>query len=162
MSLNACAKETDGDQKFSPRKSATNQGDFAASRNLSSLSALFIRGSAGRFHHAHVVADTRRNKMRKFAKIALGAMLLAGAATAMASAPADARVVVGVGVGPGYYGPAPAPYPYDYNCAYYGYCGYPAPAYPAYYGGYYGPSIALGFGGGWHGGGHWHGGHGHH
>ena len=36
--------------------------------------------------------------MKKFAKIALGALLLTGAATAMATAPADARVVVGVGV----------------------------------------------------------------
>lgn len=88
--------------------------------------------------------------MKKFAKIALSALLLTGAVTAMTAAPAEARVVVGVGVGPGYVGPAPYPY-YGYNCAYYGpaYCGY-----PGYYG--YGPGVELGFGGWWGG----HGGHG--
>ena len=109
--------------------------------------------------------------MKKFAKVALGGLILAGAATAVASSPADARVVVGFGVGPGYYGPAYYPRiscdPYSrwydpYRCGYYG---------PAYYRGYYGPSyygpsIGFSFGGGgwghggWHGGG-WHGG-GHH
>lgn len=96
--------------------------------------------------------------MKKFAKVALGAVMLAGAATAVASSPADARVVVGVGIGaPGYYG---GPYYggcyryYDpYYCGYYG---------PAYYGGYYGPGFAFGWGGwrggGWHGGGGFHGG----
>lgn len=104
--------------------------------------------------------------MKRFAKIALGALLMAGAATAMTAAPADARVVVGLGVGPGYYGAPPPAYPYrSYDCYYYGYCGYPA--YPAYYG-YYGPpavSLGFGWGGGWHDGwrGGWHGGwHGHH
>ena len=43
--------------------------------------------------------------MKKFAKVALAAVMLAGAATAVASAPAEARVFVGVGIGaPGYYG----------------------------------------------------------
>jgi len=111
--------------------------------------------------------------MKTFAKVALGALLLAGAATAVASSPADARVVVGLGFGgPAYYGPAYYPRyscdPYSrryspYRCGYYG---------PAYYGGYYGPSyygpsIGFSFGGGWGrggwhgGGGGWHGG-GHH
>jgi hypothetical protein len=103
--------------------------------------------------------------MKKFAKVALGALMVAGAATAVASSPAQARVVVGFGVGPGYgYGPAYYPRyscdPYSrwyspYRCGYGGYYG------PAYYGpSYYaGPSIGFSFGGGW---GHrgWHGGHG--
>jgi hypothetical protein len=102
--------------------------------------------------------------MKRFAKIALGALAIAGAATAITAAPADARVVVGFGIGPTYYAPPPPVYPYrSYDCYYYGYCGYPAyPAYPAYYGGYYGPpavSLGFGFGGGWHGG-HWGGWHG--
>ena len=46
--------------------------------------------------------------MRKFAKIALSALMLAGAATATTVAvttPADARVAIGIGLGaPGYYG----------------------------------------------------------
>jgi hypothetical protein len=96
--------------------------------------------------------------MKRFAKIALGALAIAGAATAMTAAPADARVVVGFGVGPTYYAPPPPPpvYPYrSYDCYYYGYCGYPA-YYPGYY---YGPpavSFGFGWGGGWHHG--WHGG----
>jgi|SRR5581483_5377249 len=105
--------------------------------------------------------------MKKFAKIALGALIVAGAATAMTAAPAEARVVVGFGVGPTYYAPPPPPpaYPYSsYDCYYYGYCGYPA--YAPYYGPsyYYGPSIGFSFGGGWGHGGHWGGGHwgGHH
>ena len=101
--------------------------------------------------------------MKKFAKVALGTLMLAGAVTAVASSPADARVVVGFGVGPGYYGPAYYPRyacdPYSrwynpYRCDYYG------PAYgPAYYGpAYYGPSIGFSFGGGGWGHGGWHGG----
>ena len=61
--------------------------------------------------------------MRTFAKFALGALMVAGAATATTAAmtsPAEARVAVGFSIGgPGYYG-------------YYG---------PAYYGGYYGPAY---------------------
>ena len=85
--------------------------------------------------------------MKRFAKIALGAVLMAGAATAIAS-PASARVFVGIGV-PAVYGAAPACDPYSpyYNPAY---CGYG----PAYVGG---PVIGFGFGGGFHGGG-FHGG----
>jgi hypothetical protein len=106
--------------------------------------------------------------MKKFAKVALSALLLAGAATAVASSPADARVVVGFGVGPGYYGYGPAYYP-GYSCDPYSrwYSPYRCGGYygPAYYGGYYGPSyygpsIGFSFGGGGWGHGGWHGGHG--
>src|SRR5262249_25310652 len=110
--------------------------------------------------------------MKKFAKVALSALLLAGAATAVASSPADARVVVGFGAGPGYYGYGPAYYPRyscdpysrwysPYRCGYGGYGGYYGG--PAYYGpAYYGPSIGFSFGGGGWGGhrGGWGGGHG--
>ena len=63
--------------------------------------------------------------MRKFAKIALGALMVAGAATATTAAmtsPAEARggFSFSIGGGPGYYG------------GYYG---------PSYYGGYYGPAY---------------------
>jgi len=67
-------------------------------------------------------------KMRKFTKLALGALMVAGAATATTAAmtsPAEARVSVGIGFGfPGY--------GYGYAAPYYG------PAYydPYYYGGY--------------------------
>jgi hypothetical protein len=89
----------------------------------------------------------RRPLMKRFAKIALGAVMLAGAATAIAS-PASAGVYVGVGA-PVAYGAAPACDPYSpYYSPYY--CGYG----PAYVGG---PVIGFGFGGGWHGGG-FHGG----
>jgi hypothetical protein len=48
--------------------------------------------------------------MRKFAKTAIAALLLTGAATALTTAPAQARVSIGIGIGPaygpGYYGPA--------------------------------------------------------
>ena len=92
--------------------------------------------------------------MKKFAKFALGAAVLAGAAT-MAATPADARVSVGFGIGipgPVYYG---APY-YNYNCDPYSRfydpyrCGYYAPGY--YYGG---PDVVIGgsFGGGFRDGG---------
>lgn len=104
--------------------------------------------------------------MNKFAKITLGALVVAGASLAATGA-ADARVSVGIGIGaPGYYGP-PA---YSYSCDPYSRwydpyrCGYYA---PGYYGpAYYGPSFYVGghFGGG-HGGGrggfHGGGGHGH-
>lgn len=83
--------------------------------------------------------------MKRFAKIALGAVLMAGAAIA---SPASARVFVGVGA-PMAYGPAPVCDPYSpYYDPYY--CGY----WPGYVGG---PVIDFGFGGGWHGGG-FHGG----
>ena len=75
--------------------------------------------------------------MKKFAKFALGAVMLAGAATVVAATPADARVSVGIGIGvPGYYY-GPSYYP-RYNCDPYSrfydpyYCGgYARP----YYGG---------------------------
>lgn len=96
--------------------------------------------------------------MKKFAKVALGALLMAGAATAVASSPAEARVVVGLGFGgPAYY-PAPG---YYYSCNPYSRfydpyrCDYYPPSY--YYGGYYGPSVVFGFGGGH--GGYWRGDH---
>jgi hypothetical protein len=90
--------------------------------------------------------------MKRFAKITLGALLMAGAATAVAS-PASARVFVGVGA-PLAYGAAPVCDPYSpYYNPYY--CGYG----PAYVGG---PVIGFGFGGGFHGdafhGGGFHGG----
>jgi len=85
--------------------------------------------------------------MKRFAKIALGALLMAGAATTIA-APASARVFVGLGT-PVVYGGAPACDPYSpYYSPYY--CGYG----PGYVGG---PVIGFGFGGGFHGGG-FHGG----
>ena len=85
--------------------------------------------------------------MKRFAKLALGAVLMAGAATAIAS-PASARVFVGIGA-PAVYGAAPACDPYSpYYNPYY--CGYG----PTYVGG---PVIGFGFGGGFHGGG-FHGG----
>jgi hypothetical protein len=88
--------------------------------------------------------------MKHFTKIALGALMLAGAAT-VAAAPASARVVVGIGA-PVAYAPGPVCNPYSpyYNP---NYCGYG----PAYVGG---PVVGFGFGGwhdGWHGGG-FHGG----
>jgi uncharacterized membrane protein YgcG len=96
--------------------------------------------------------------MKKFAKLALGAAVLAGAA-AMAATPADARVSVGFGIGvpaPVYYG---APY-YNYTCDPYSRfydpyrCGYYAPSYGYGYG-YGGPSLVIGgsFGGGFRDGG---------
>ncbi len=98
--------------------------------------------------------------MKKFAKLALSALFVAGAATAMASSPADARVVVGLGFGgPAYY-PAPGysyfcdPYSrwYDpYRCDYYPPAYYGGGYYGSGYGGYYGPGVVFGFGGGWHG-----------
>ena len=76
--------------------------------------------------------------MKRFAKIALGALILAGAATA-AAAPASARVVVGLGL------PVAAPVSCDPYSRFYDpyYC---RPAYAA-------PVIGFGFGG-WHGGFH--------
>jgi hypothetical protein len=143
--------------KKTARNSSINQGDFAACGNTSRF-ARYSYEVQPRAVIVGQVTNTRRIEMKKFAKIALGALLLTGAATAMAAAPADARVVVGVGVGPGYYGPGPAPYPY-YGCGYYSpyACGY-----PGYYG-YYGPSFGIGIGGWGHGGyrGGFHGG-GHH
>ena len=83
--------------------------------------------------------------MKRFARIALGAVMLTGAATAIA-APASARVFVGVGAPIGY-NAAPVCDPYSrYYSPYYCSTG------PAYVGG---PVIGLGFGGGWRDG--WHG-----
>lgn len=88
--------------------------------------------------------------MKRFAKIALAAVLTASAATAISS-PGSARVFVGVGA-PLAYDAAPVcdPYSSHYNPYY---CGYG----PAYVGG---PVIGFGFGGGWGGfhGGSFHGG----
>jgi hypothetical protein len=85
--------------------------------------------------------------MKRLAKLALGGLVLAGAAT-IATVPADARVFVGIGA-PVAYGPDPICNPYSpYFRPYY--CGYG----PAYVGG---PVIRFGFGGwhhGWHDG--WH------
>jgi hypothetical protein len=93
--------------------------------------------------------NQRRPIMKRFTKIALGALVLAGTAT-IAAAPASAGVVVGIGA-PLAYAPGPACNPYSpYYNPYY--CG------PGYVGG---PVIGFGFGG-WHGGFHgggFHGGH---
>jgi hypothetical protein len=83
-------------------------------------------------------------KMKRFTKIALGALMLAGAAT-FAAAPASARVFVGVGA-PIAYAPGPVCAPYSPYCNPY-YCGYG----PAYEGG---PVLGFGYGCGWHGGFH--------
>jgi hypothetical protein len=114
--------------------------------------------------------------MKRFAKLALGAALLAGTAFAVAT-PASARVSIGIGVGvpgPGYYGPAYGPppgavcdpysrwydpytcdqyYGADYDDYYYGpslfYDGfwYSGPLRSRYYGG----QRQFYVGGGWHG-----------
>ena len=45
--------------------------------------------------------------MKNFVKVALGALMVAGATvatTAAMTAPAQARVSIGIGIGPGYYG----------------------------------------------------------
>ena len=117
--------------------------------------------------------------MKKFAKLALGALAL-GAATFAAAAPAAAQVSFGIGVGPAY-GGYYAPPAYSYSCDPYSRfydsyrCGYYEPSYyaPRYYApsygyGYRGPSIVIGgsFGGrggygGYHGGGGWNGGNNH-
>lgn len=95
--------------------------------------------------------------MKTFAKIAFGALVLAGVTTLAATAPAQAQVSVGIGFGgPSYYGqayyPAPA-YRYTYSCDRYSRyydpyrCDYYAPAYygPAYYPRpYYGPNVYIG------------------
>jgi hypothetical protein len=95
--------------------------------------------------------------MKRFTKIALGAVMLAGAAAAIAS-PASARVFVGMGA-PLVYNTAPVCDPYS---AYYNpyYCGY-GPAYVGspvigfgFGGGFGGGFHGGGFGGGFHGGGH--------
>ena len=72
--------------------------------------------------------------MKRFAKLALGAVLLAGAAAAMTT-PADARVSIGIGIGVpsgGYYGPG-----YGYNA----YCDPYSDYYDPYYCRGYGPST---------------------
>ena len=94
--------------------------------------------------------------MKNFAKLALGALMVAGAATATTAAmtsPAEARVSVGIGLGfPGYYGGYYGPR--YYGPRYYSPYAYPAYYDPYYYPGYYGPSIYFGGGlRGWHGGG---------
>jgi hypothetical protein len=152
------------------------KGFFDPASNAPCLKSLFMCGSAAR-DQDDAKLSTRRLEMKKFAKVALSAMLLAGAATAVASAPAQAQVSVGIGVGPGYYDYGPDYYVPRYSCDPYSRwyspyrCGYGPAYYRGYYGPsyYYGPSIGFSFGGGWgghrggwdrgHGG--WHGG-GHH
>jgi hypothetical protein len=142
-------------------------GYFAFRRNGLPAFTLFICGSADPLQnpsHWGPVLEQRRPVMKTFAKLALGALMVAGATAATTAAittPAEARVSVGIGIGvPGYYGGYYGPR-YDYGCYRYGYydCAYPYPAYYdpyPYYGGYYGPSVY--FGGGWGGGRGWHGG----
>ena len=87
--------------------------------------------------------------MKNFAKITLGALVIAGASLAATTA-ADAQVSFGIGIGsPGYYGP-PA---YSYSCDRYSRwydpyrCDYYAPSYyaPRYYAPrYYGPRFYVG------------------
>ena len=115
--------------------------------------------------------------MKRIAKIALGALLLAGA-TAVTTAPADAHVSFGISVGvPGYYGPPPGYYgrpdpycdPYSsyydpYDCDDYG----PPGTWdePVFYDGiwfngplrwrWYGGHRQFYYHGGWHGGSGWH------
>ncbi len=115
--------------------------------------------------------------MKRIAKLALGAVLMAGTAFAVAT-PAAARVSVGIGIGvPGYYGPPPRYAVCDPYSRYYD------PYYCGDYDYYYGPPLFIdGFWfnnggryrdydgrreywvhGGWHGysgggGGHWSGG----
>ena len=123
--------------------------------------------------------------MNRIGKAAIGAVMMAGAATAAtlaATEAAQAGVHVGIGIGipgpgpvyegyygPGYYPPGPCAY---YNYYYSGYCGYPMYSDPVWIGGvwYNGPHYYRWWGGqpyvwahgGWHGdfrGGHagrWH------
>ena len=88
--------------------------------------------------------------MKRFGKIALGGVMLAGAATALTT-PASAAVGVTLGVGPAYYGP-PAGAVCDPYSRYYD---------PYQCNGYYGPSVAIGgyWGGYWRGGHYYHGFH---
>ncbi|MGH6827360.1 MAG: hypothetical protein ACREFW_00445 [Rhizomicrobium sp.] len=81
--------------------------------------------------------------MKHFAKIALGAVMVAGAAAAVAQ-PASAAVSFGIGIGPNYYGPPAAPVCDPYN-RYYNpyYCT------PAYYNYGYGYAPTIGFWSGW-------------
>ena len=126
--------------------------------------------------------------MKRFGKLAIGALMLAGSAvgaTVATTAPADAHVSVGIGIGvpgPVYAGPRYYGNPCDsprYRYYHQGYCYGYGPAYygPSYYGyydqGYYGPGYYEPYAGGfwftdsfghrrWHGG-SFHGGgfHGH-
>ncbi|HEY8698172.1 MAG TPA: hypothetical protein VIM02_11165 [Rhizomicrobium sp.] len=86
--------------------------------------------------------------MKRFGKLALGALMLGG--LAIAADPASARVGVSVGIGVPAYG-------YAHSCGWYAYHGFAAPAYcydDGYYGGY-GPVVYGSFGfrdrwGRWH------------
>jgi hypothetical protein len=142
-------------------------------------------GSAGARKIRPTAASSAAEKgikaMKRFAKVALGALMMAGAATATTLAttgPADARVSIGIGIGipgpgvyegyygPGYYPPGPCG---GYNYYYSGYCGYPVYDGPVWFDGawYRGPHYYRWYGGqpwvwahgGWHGGyrGGWHG-----
>jgi len=91
--------------------------------------------------------------MTRFRKLALGALMVAGAA--IGAAPANAGVSVGIGVG------VPGPYYAAPPCAYGpAYCGYNSYNYPVFVGGtwVYGPRYYRWWGGHpwvwWHGG--WH------
>jgi hypothetical protein len=84
--------------------------------------------------------------MTKFTKFALGALMMAGAATAVSATPAAAQVSFGIGIGPAYGYRAVVP---RFSCDPYSYyydayrCGYYAPYYPGYA---YGPSLSFRFG----------------
>jgi len=56
---------------------------------------------AQRENHFEVQAMRKETPVNKFAKITLGALVVAGA-TLAATAGAEARVSVGIGIGPGY------------------------------------------------------------
>jgi hypothetical protein len=99
---------------------------------------LFMCGSAGASQIPVMVrgepVEQRRDEMRTFAKFALGALMVAGAATATTAAmtsPAEARGSFSFSFGyPGYYGGYYGGYPYApayYDPYYYR-------PYPAYYG----------------------------
>src|ERR1700749_614462 len=99
------------------------------------LTTPFMQGSAAKRDHAFQGEGTefkRSRLMKKIAKLALGALMLAGTAATVGTTPANAGVSVGIGVGvPGpYYGYGPGwcrwhPYrcagydPYYYDDAYY-------------------------------------------
>jgi hypothetical protein len=77
--------------------------------------------------------------MKRFGKLALGALMLGG--LAIGASPVSAGVGVSVGIG------APAYYGYGHSCRWYFYHGFAAPAYcyDGYYGGY-GPVVYGTFG----------------
>jgi hypothetical protein len=123
---------------------------------------LFIHGSAALDHFGDSPEwqRTKETTMNRFSKIALGAVMLAGATTMIATAPAQAQVSVGIGYGSPVYGGgygAVSPYcdPYSrwydrYRCeSSYGYYDQGYYADPGYGGSYYGRSFNLGGYGGY-------------